>query len=65
MLKMTYNKSVYTTFIIILVLSGCMRMSIYEIDSSAGFNGSFEKTKAGLPLNWWIHAPVMPNSNKI
>jgi hypothetical protein len=52
MLKMTYNKSVYTTFIIILVLSGCMRMSIYEIDSSAGFNGSFEKTKAGLPLNW-------------
>lgn len=28
-----------------------------EHDPSAGFNGSFEKTKHGLPLNWHIYTP--------
>ena len=46
-----------TIIFLILVLSGCNRVCIFELDSSAGLNGSFEKIKHGLPLNWYIYAP--------
>lgn len=41
----------------LFILSGCFSSSISEKDSSAGLNGSFEKVKFALPLNWNIYAP--------
>lgn len=41
----------------LIILSGCFNSSISEKDSSAGLNGSFEKVKFALPLNWEIYAP--------
>jgi len=40
-----------------LLQLGCNKIKMSEIDPSAGFNGSFEKTRHGLPLNWNIYAP--------
>ena len=50
-------KIVLALLLVANVLVACIKMSIYELDSSAGLNGSFEKTKHGLPLNWYIYAP--------
>lgn len=44
-------------FLLVLFLIGCIKPVIVELDSSSGFNGSFEKTKHGLPLNWYIYTP--------
>ena len=44
-------------FLIISLLTGCMKPVMVELDPSAGFNGSFEKIKHGLPLNWYIYTP--------
>jgi hypothetical protein len=38
-------------------------MSIIEKSSSAGFNGSFELVKSGLPVNWYIHYPPIKNGD--
>ena len=44
-------------FMQILLLTGCIfNTSIVELDPSAGLNGSFEKIKHHLPLNWIIYA---------
>lgn len=50
-------KHYYIIVLIIFSLSGCFKGSISEKDSSAGLNGSFEKVKFALPLNWNIYAP--------
>lgn len=42
-------------FLLIPLLSGCLNPLMIEEDPSAGFNGSFEKTKHGLPLNWYFY----------
>ncbi len=45
-------------FILILLLplvTACFNPVLIENDSSAGFNGSFEKTKHGLPVNWHFY----------
>ena len=42
--------------LIIFILSGCFSPIFSEQDSSAGLNGSFEKIKFSLPLNWYIYA---------
>ncbi len=44
--------------LIAVVLSACIRMSIIEKDKRAELNGSFEITRAGLPVNWYIYAPA-------
>jgi hypothetical protein len=44
-------------FLLIPLLTGCIKPFLVEIDPSAGFNGGFEKTKHGLPLNWHIYTP--------
>lgn len=50
---------------LISLLYGCQHVSIAERDPSAGFNGSFEKTKHHLPLNWNIFAPSDYQKNYI
>lgn len=47
----------HTLILLFFFLTGCMfSTTIVERDPSAGFNGSFEKTKHHLPLNWTIYA---------
>ena len=47
----------FILFLIILLKTACMfDTTIIEQDPSAGLNGSFEKTKHHLPLNWTIYA---------
>jgi len=48
---------IYPCILILLLplLTGCFNPLMVERDSSAGFNGSFEKTKHGLPLNWYFY----------
>ncbi len=38
-------------------------MSIREKSESAGFNGSFEIEKSGLPVNWYLHYPPIKNGD--
>jgi hypothetical protein len=45
------------TLIVIVLLSGCKKMSEIIHDETAGMNGSFEYTKSGLPVNWLIYTP--------
>jgi len=53
----TKKKYWHILIILFLFLSGCfLNTSISEKDPSVGLNGSFEKTKHHLPLNWNIHA---------
>lgn len=40
-----------------LTLAGCIVMSEYEADRSAGLNGSFETARSGLPVNWLVYTP--------
>src|SRR6476660_9586710 len=42
-----------TTF----ALCGCAALSERPVDPAAGVNGSFETTKAGLPVNWIVYTP--------
>jgi hypothetical protein len=37
------------------LLMSCSPMSEISEDHKAGFNGSFEKTKKGLPVNWQVY----------
>jgi hypothetical protein len=40
----------------IILISGCMKqMSESSADTNAGFNGSFEHIKDGLPANWLVY----------
>lgn len=52
-------KKKYRCILILLLplLTGCFNPVMVEHDSSAGFNGSFEKIKHGLPLNWYFYTP--------
>lgn len=54
-----------TTIILMAgVLNACgTPMSIREKSESAGFNGSFEIVKSGLPVNWYIHYPPIENGD--
>ena len=49
-------KTGFALIITTLIFSGCLSQLMGEKDSSAGFNGSFEKTLHHLPLNWDICA---------
>lgn len=53
------TKIKYRCILLLLLplLTGCFKPVMVEQDSSVGFNGSFEKTKHGLPLNWYIYSP--------
>jgi len=42
---------------------GCAPMSIREESKSAGFNGSFEIERSGLPVNWYFHYPPLKNKD--
>ncbi len=53
------TQNIYRCILLILLplLSGCMfKTTLVEQDPSAGLNGSFEKIKHHLPLNWYIYA---------
>ncbi len=50
--KIKYN---YVLFFLLPLFTGCFNPIIVELDPSAGFNGSFEKSKHGLPLNWHFY----------
>ncbi len=43
---------------ILLILSGCDKMSEKETDTLAGLNGGFEVAKNGLPVNWLMYTPT-------
>ena len=38
-------------------LNGANQFSVREVSESAGFNGGFEITKKGLPVNWSLYGP--------
>jgi len=40
-----------------LALAACGPMSALASDPAAGWNGGFERTRDGLPLNWNVYAP--------
>jgi len=47
-----------------IVLSGCEPMSIMIKGDDCRMNGSFEKVKKGLPVNWYYYAPqTVPNGD--
>ena len=51
-------KSNYSLMLgLVLILSGCIRMSEKETDTSTGLNGGFEVSKNGLPVNWLMYTP--------
>lgn len=61
MKKIIFSTSniVFLLAIIQATLIGCFdKMSETIHDESTGFNGSFEVTKSGLPVNWIIYAPT-------
>lgn len=49
----------------LLLYSGCNFFegaSELVTDTSAGFNGSFEVTREGVPVNWYIYRPTIDSS---
>ena len=64
-MKTTHARVVLVAAIILIgtVLNGCTRMSIRQKSESAGFNGSFEIVKSGLPVNWYFHHPPIKNGD--
>jgi hypothetical protein len=46
------------TSVATFALCGCARLSETTVDPAAGLNGSFETTKAGLPVNWLVYTPT-------
>ena len=64
-MKTTHARVAFRAAIILIatVLNGCTPMSIREKSESAGFNGSFEIVKSGLPVNWYIHYPPIKNGD--
>lgn len=56
---MTRTPHAALTVLCALVVAGCTRFSIRELDPSAGFNGGFETVKAGLPVNWYFYYPPL------
>ena len=44
-----------------VVLCGCAPISIREKSESAGFNGSFEIARSGLPVNWYFYYSPIKN----
>ena len=64
-MKTTHARLALGAAIILIaaVLNGCTRMSIRQKSESAGFNGSFEIVKSGLPVNWYIYYPPIKNGN--
>lgn len=48
---------IISAIIVSLLLMNCSRMSEIINDPKAGFNGSFEITKSGLPVNWYVYSP--------
>lgn len=46
-----------TVGVIAILLAGCRPLSESVIDESAGFNGGFEVTQNGLPVNWLVYTP--------
>jgi hypothetical protein len=45
------------TSVTTVALCGCSALSERTVDPTAGMNGSFEITKAGLPVNWIVYTP--------
>ena len=39
------------------MMMSCSSMSRHTTDASAGFNGGFEVTHKGLPVNWIVYSP--------
>ncbi len=54
---------IVATILIVATPTGCTPMSIREKSESAGFNGSFEIEKSGLPVNWYIYYPPIKNGD--
>ena len=48
---------IYFIFVLITLTVGCVKMSEYVEDKSAGLNGSFEVSENGLPVNWIMYTP--------
>jgi len=43
---------------------GCAALSETTVDPAVGMNGSFETTRAGLPVNWLVYTPrTVPNGD--
>ena len=64
-MKTTHARLALGAAIILIatVLNGCTQMSIRQKSDSAGFNGSFEIVKSGLPVNWYIYYPPIKNGD--
>lgn len=67
-MEITYNSPTILRASIRLVtlafIFSCSKMSEMIPDKNAGFNGSFEFTKSGLPVNWFIYSPrTIPNGD--
>ena len=54
-MKKNIKRIIYLLTIVFFFCS-CLKPSMVEKDTSAGFNGSFEKIIHGLPANWYIYA---------
>ena len=64
-MRTTHSRIAFGAAIILTatVLNGCIQMSIRHKSESAGFNGSFEIVKSGLPVNWYFHHPPIKNGD--
>jgi hypothetical protein len=51
------TKTKYSLILVLFLamMNGCFNPVVVERDPSAGFNGGFEKTKHGLPVNWYFY----------
>lgn len=49
----------------VILLTACVP-SVIERDPAAGFNGSYETVRSGLPVNWYVYrAPVEDGSTEL
>jgi len=64
-MKKYWIKAKYTLILgLLFTISGCLQMSEWEIDKTAGLNGGFEIVNNNLPVNWFMYSPnTVPNSD--
>jgi len=52
-----FIRKIVFNMIFTVAMTACHNMSEFVHDEKAGFNGGYEMTKFGWPVNWYIYSP--------